>query len=241
MTVRKIRLKIKKSTFRRLRRRLPSPRDLLLVAMGIMLAFIGIRLSHMFDLTPKPLSDKGSITISWLPDTVKRWQQPIEAAGKKYNIDPNLLAIIMTMESGGNPKAHSGSDAQGLMQVTPPTAKDIAQKFLKKAQPQYDLYDGNTSIEFGAAYLAYLRDTFGSTQQGPDWNSTVELIAAGYNGGPGAASSVEKGEGLHDMQTVAYSRDAYNMWRERNAGESPTFQRWSDRGGSHLVDTAKSN
>jgi len=189
----------------------------------------------------KPLSpENGKVTISWLPDSVKQWQKPMEQMGKKYNIDPDLLAILMTMESGGNPKAHSEADAQGLLQVTPPTAKDIAAKFLKKPVSQYDLYDPQTSIEFSAAYLAYLRDTFGTQQQAPDWNVTVELIAAGYNGGPGAAASLEKGEGLHDSQTIMYSRDAYNMWRERHAPSSPTFDRWKERGGSRLLTKAAS-
>ena len=92
---------------------------------------------------------------------------------------------------------------------------------------------------FGTAYLALLRDEFGTTAQGPSWNATVELIAAGYNGGPGASNSLEKGEGLRDPQTVIYSRDAFNMWRERHAASSPTFERWKERGGYILLDKAK--
>lgn len=184
----------------------------------------------------QPKSDH--LTVQWLPATVTRWQEPIVEMAKKYGIDPDLLAIIMTMESGGNPQAHSEADAQGLMQVTPPTAKDIAAKFLKHPVTAYDLFDPRTSIEFGAAYIAHLRDTFGEASQGPGWNTTVELIAAGYNGGPGAANSLEKGEGLRDMQTVSYSRDAYNMWRERHADNSPTFTRWQERGGESLIKAA---
>jgi soluble lytic murein transglycosylase len=157
---------------------------------------------------------------------------------KKYNIDPNFIAIIMTMESGGYSKAKSNDNAQGLMQITPPTAQDISTKFLKTPVTQYNLFDPNTSIEFGAAYLAYLRDQFGTAQQGPDWNATAELVAAGYNGGPGAANSLEQGKGLLDTQTVVYSRDAFNMWRERHASSSPTFDRWKERGGSNLLNLA---
>ena len=73
----------------------------------------------------------------------------------------------------------------------------------------------------------------------PTWNTTVELLAAGYNGGPGAANSVEQGKGLRDTQTVIYSRDAFNMWRERHSAKSPTFDRWKERGGFRLIDKAK--
>jgi soluble lytic murein transglycosylase-like protein len=101
------------------------------------------------------------------------------------------------------------------------------------------LNDPNTNIEFGTAYLAKLRDAFGEWRQGPKWDSTVELVAAGYNGGPGAANRVYKGEGLTDTQTVVYSRDAFNMWRERYTHDSPTYDRWLERGGQTLIDAAK--
>jgi soluble lytic murein transglycosylase-like protein len=152
-----------------------------------------------------------------------------------------LIAIIMALESGGDPKASSSAGATGLMQITPVTANEIAKKFLKNPTSNYNLSDPASNIEFGAAYLAYLRDTFGLWQQGPSWNSTVELVAAGYNGGPGAANSVFKGKGLSDTQTVVYSRDAFNMWRERFQKDSPTYDRWLERGGQALIDAAKAN
>src|SRR6185437_8643165 len=104
---------------------------------------------------------------------------------KRYNIDANFIAIIMTMESGGYSKADSG-EAQGLMQITPATAHDIATRYLKKPVSTYNLLDPQTSIEFGAAYLAELRGIYGEVDQGPSWMYTVELVAAAYNGGFGA-------------------------------------------------------
>jgi hypothetical protein len=64
-------------------------------------------------------------------------------------------------------------------------------------------------------------------------------VAASYNGGPLAGLHLEEGKGLQDPQTVVYSRDAFNMWRERHNGSSPTFDRWKERGGSELIDKAK--
>jgi soluble lytic murein transglycosylase-like protein len=217
-----------------------SLRDCLMVLLGAAVVTAGVTSAHWAKNRQVPLgAGAAQITIPWLPATVKHWQAPITEMAKRYNIDPNVLAIIMTMESGGYAQAKSEAGAIGLMQVTPPTAKDIASKYLKKPQHQYNLQDPRTNIEFGAAYLAFLRHEFGQAAQGPSWNSTVELIAAGYNGGPGAAASVDKGEGLHDEQTVAYSRDAFNMWRERHAKSSPTFDRWKERGGTQLLDLAK--
>jgi len=217
----------------------PGRRDVTMMAIGVFLALgcfsLRIAIKHMqVSLAP----ESPTITTSWIPGTVKHWEGPIDAMAKKYNIDPNFVAIIMTMESGGYAKADSGS-AQGLMQITPETAKDIATKYLKKPVASYNIWDPNTNIEFGVAYLAKLRTVFGSYDQGPSWNYTVELVAAAYNGGPGAANHLYLGKGLTDTQTVIYSRDAFNMWRERHAADSPTFDRWKERGGTTLLDAAE--
>lgn len=217
-----------------------KPRDGFMIFMGAVLVLGSVIIGRMIKDHQTPVPAKtASITSPWIPQTVKRWNGPIAEMAQKYNVDPNLVAIIITMESGGYSKAKSEAGAQGLMQVTLPTAKDIAAKYLKKPQKTYNLMDPRTNIEFGTAYLAYLRSEFGEASQGPSWNATVELMAAGYNGGPGAANYLEQGRGLEDTQTVVYSRDAFNMWRERNAAKSPTYDRWLERGGSELIDLAK--
>lgn len=179
------------------------------------------------------------VTIAWAPESVVRWDDTIDEMARKYSIDPNLIAIIMTLESGGYSKAVSGAGAVGLMQITPPTAGDIARKHLKLPVTTYDLQDPKTNIEFGVAYLAYLRGLFGDPQHDPTGYNTVELIAAGYNGGPGAAKKLRDGQGLTSTETVSYSRDAANMWRERQAASSPTYTRWLERGGQNLINKAK--
>lgn len=214
-------------------------RDAAFLIMGALVVIGGVSVMNIIAARQAPLAPQSTdITSPWVPDSVKHWKTPVAKMAKKYNIDPNLLAIIMTLESGGNPKAESEAGAKGLMQITAPTGKDIAAKFLKQPRTHYDLFDPETNIEFGAAYLAYLRDEFGTVKQGPEWTATVELIAAGYNGGPGAANNLEQGKGLRDTQTVIYSRDAFNMWRERHAQESPTYDRWLERGGIDLVEKA---
>jgi soluble lytic murein transglycosylase len=220
----------------------PARRDWLFLFSGAAAVLIIWGVSSFITHSRLPLKPQAdSITASWIPATVKKWQAPIDEMAKKYQVDPNFIAIIMTMESGGDPKADSPAGAKGLMQITNVTAKEIAAKFLKQPIAKYNLSDPKTNIEFGVAYLAYLRDTFGEWQQGPTWNTTAELVAAGYNGGPGAANSVYKGDGLTDTQTVVYSRDAFNMWRERFAHDSPTYDRWLERGGQILIDNAKKN
>lgn len=215
-------------------------KDWVMLVTGGLIVLLGVFIVNLFKQSETPLSPESSkITSPWVPQTVKSYEKPITEMAKKYDLDPNLIAIIITLESGGYSKAKSEVGAEGLMQLMPATAKDTAARYIKKPQKKYNLQDPRTNIEFGTAYLAMLRDEYGTAKQGPSWDSTVELIAAAYNGGFGAANAIEKGEGLNDAQTVVYSRDAFNMWRERHAKKSPTFERWKERGGIELIKKAQ--
>jgi soluble lytic murein transglycosylase-like protein len=216
--------------------------DLIAGFIGIAVAVLIFVIVIMINRSAVPLRPQtATIDSPWIPVTVKHWEPQIDAMAKKYNIDPNFLAIIMTLESGGDPKANSGQ-ATGLMQITPATATDIARKYLKVPVSKYDLYDPNTSIEFGAAYLNLLRNTFGDYTQAPSYNLTAEAVGAGYNGGPGAANNLLAGKGLTDEQTVLYSRNVFYFWRERHAAKSPAYLRWRDEsGGIRLIQAAEKN
>lgn len=211
-----------------------------MVLAGVVIASAGFGMAaYVHDhRTAIPYRSAG-IDAPWMPPTVKRWSATIDQMGKKYNVDPDLIAIIMTLESGGYDKAGSDAGAQGLMQITPLTAKDIASMYLKKPVSTYDIWDPRTNIEFGTAYLAKLRDTFQKPDQGPSWDFTVERVAASYNAGFIGGLHLQEGKGIHDEQALVYSRDAFNMWRERHAQDSPTFDRWKERGGIRLLDAAK--
>ena len=218
-------------------------RDLLLLSVGAVIALVLVVAATLIKRAQEvPVEPQtANISSSWIPPTVKRWEGLIDEMAKKYAIDPTLIAIIMTLESGGYSQARSEANAEGLMQITPPTAKDIAAKYLKKPTKSYNLLDPRTNIEFGTAYLAHLRQVFGESTEGMAAvdNATVELIAAGYNGGPGAAGKLYRGQGLASSETDRYSWDAHNMWRERHVPTSPAYQRWLERGGFRLIDKAR--
>lgn len=180
----------------------------------------------------------GDVAIQWLPKSVMRFENKINQNARSYDIDANLVALIMTFESGGYTRADSGA-AQGLMQVTPYTGQDIAKKFVHEPRDEFDLFDVDTSIEFGAAYLGYLRNEFCANATKISPMSCAEIIAAGYNGGPGAANSLQSGKGLEAEETVIYSRNVYNAYREKSANKSPTYQRWYEAGGKRLIDSAQ--
>ena len=95
---------------------------------------------------------------------------------KKYNIDPALLAAVILQESRFNPKATSSKGAKGLMQFMPSTGATMAKE--TGHWPNYDLYDPETSIEFGAAHI---RDMM------VKYNNNLDAALAAYNAGTGNA------------------------------------------------------
>jgi hypothetical protein len=168
----------------------------------------------------------GAIRIPWLPATVEPWRDELGAAALRYGVDPELLAIVVLVESGGNPAARSPSGAMGLMQVMP-----------FHFGPGQDGYDTTTNIDVWARYLAQQLRAFGSADD-PDWQRSVELAAAAYNGGPG---SVQRwlGGGSLPGESASYRSWVGGMWRERHLSRSDTYERWLAAGGSRLVATAE--
>lgn len=229
----------------------PKRREILLgataLSFGVFMTLIATNVvsrleSGSIALSPGNGTAEGRLTTAWLPETVTRWRPAIEKYATKYHVDPNLIAIIMTVESGGDPHASSGV-AKGLMQVTDPTAGDIAHRILKEKRATYDLYEPDTSIEFGAAYIRYLTDQLGDVSQGPSWDETVILVSAGYNGGLAASRAYRlhgwQGLADYDTQTLNYARYVHVMWAERHDPLSFSYRYWHDAAnGSHLIEQA---
>lgn len=219
----------------------PSRRDLLAAFVGAGTAVIltgavatEMQMEKQHKPPPKALP-YAAVAIPWLPETVRHWERLINEMAQKYNVNANVVAIIMTIESGGFSGAASGAGAQGLMQVTPGSAANITANYMHPPLTAYDLNNPRTNVEIGTAFIAHLRDTFSEP-----WDDyTVELIAAGYNAGGGNAGRLWRGEGLPSAEATSYSRDVMNMWRERRNPTSPTYQRWYDRGGFRLIDRAR--
>lgn len=92
----------------------------------------------------------------------------IEAAARKYKVDPDLVEAIVSVESGGNPNAESPAGAQGLMQLMPATAASLGVS---------NAFDPVQNIEGGVRYLSQLLDYYGGD---------LTKALAGYNAGPGA-------------------------------------------------------
>lgn len=176
-----------------------------------------------------------TIGISWLPKTVDYWRDGLERLGAANKVDPELLAIIVLVESGGNPEAKSKSGALGLMQIIPITGKHIAIERKLPAAPPTKLTDPDYNLDFGSWYIGHQLASF---EVAGDRTRTVELAAAAYNGGPNKLKRHLNGAESLSNETQRYVQWVGGMWRERRKDRSSTYAKWWDAGGERLVRAA---
>ena len=73
-------MKMKRLKLARSRRKFVtvSHRDGFMICVGVALALLALVAGRaMRSAQPTPVAASGGITIPWVPDTVKQWQQPI--------------------------------------------------------------------------------------------------------------------------------------------------------------------
>ena len=99
----------------------------------------------------------------------------IRREAARNNLDPAWVAAEIRAESVFDPNARSSADARGLMQVLPGTGAAVAAKLGMPWKGGESLYDADTNIALGSAYLRQLMDKYGGKPY---------QVIAGYNAGP---------------------------------------------------------
>jgi murein DD-endopeptidase MepM/ murein hydrolase activator NlpD len=98
---------------------------------------------------------------SAVPASVTQWWGTLEPLARQYDVDPLLVAAVMTQESGGDPFARSWAGANGLMQVLDGP------------------FEPNSNLESGIHILATQLQAF----------KNVRAALAAYNAGPGLSDA----------------------------------------------------
>jgi soluble lytic murein transglycosylase len=113
-------------------------------------------------------------TLSYVyPKAFSPW---IEGEAKKYNLNPVLIRSLIRQESAFGIRAQSTSNAQGLMQLIPPTAQDVARRLgLKKLEFPEDVFRPEINIPLGTFYISMMLDQF---------SGNVPFALGAYNAGP---------------------------------------------------------
>lgn len=95
------------------------------------------------------------------------YEDIIQEAADKYDMDPALIRAVMQAESAFHPYAVSRAGAEGLMQLMPALANEMGVA---------DSFDPRENIMGGARYLKRLLDYH---------KGDLDLALASYNAGPG--------------------------------------------------------
>ncbi|MBY0563427.1 MAG: lytic transglycosylase domain-containing protein [Hyphomonadaceae bacterium] len=94
-----------------------------------------------------------------------------------FALDRALIFAIVRQESYFNPKAVSVSNARGLMQLLPSTARDMDRSTNYRREPAA-LFEPGLNMRLGQSYVRWLMERFHN-------DGDLGRIFAAYNGGPG--------------------------------------------------------
>ena len=148
-----------------------------------------------------------SISPIFTPE-IQYWERQILRWAADYNLDPNLVATVMQIESCGNPEAHSSAGAMGLFQVMP-------FHFSALDNP----YDPDTNARRG---MAYLQRSLIAVEGNPG------LALAGYNGGI-SIISMPQSQWAEETQRYFYWGSGIYTDAASSATESARLNEWLSR------------
>src|SRR3989344_170180 len=187
--------------------------------------------------------------IKWLPEVMKPVLGLLTDACNRHRVDPRFCVIVALVESAGNHRAVSNKGAVGIMQIMPNTASLIA----TERQIDFSIYNDWENVDAGAWLLADELSYFGLPEsQDPDWQRTVTLAAAAYNGGRVPASRIDydtlvvggdcalrypdQPELGYDDEMRRYACWVGGLWQDRNLEQSDNFDKWHVYGQKLITD-----
>lgn len=151
---------------------------------------------------PVPVQQASQKTAKMLPIADPKIEKVIQDMATRHGVDVNLIKAIIKAESNNNPKAVSSKGAQGLMQLMPPTARNLGVA---------NSLDPAQNVDGGVRYLKQLMALY---------SGNLELSMAAYNAGPGA---VERHGGIPPYrETQQYVKKIGNLYGSlRSQTETP--------------------
>jgi hypothetical protein len=180
--------------------------------IGFLLAFFTAKIpihATTFQTTKADIAPLFTPEVDYWAASILRW-------ANASNLDPNLVAVIMQIESCGDPSAQSSAGAMGLFQVMP-------FHFFIVDNP----YDPDTNAARGLAYLKRSLDLSGGQ---------IDLALAGYNAGLGVIIS-----GYRPAETIRYVYWGEGIYADAQKGlsKSPRLDEWLNAGGAGLCNRAR--
>ena len=127
--------------------------------------------------------DRAVVGMNGPPDDLRYYslrfpmhhESDIRVQSQVNALDPAWVAGQTRAESSFMPRARSGADARGLMQLLPGTGQLVAKRLGLPWQGGESLYDPATNIRLGTAYLRQMLDRY---------DGLPYVAIAAYNAGP---------------------------------------------------------
>lgn len=186
--------------------------------ISALLAAWSSRLPHVQQQPLASAASTGGIAPLFTPE-VQFWDESLQQWASQANLDPNLAATVMQIESCGHPEIRSSAGASGLFQVMP-------FHFLALE----DALDPQTNARRG---LDYLRRGLESAA------GDFRLALAGYNGGLGLIGQPESRWPAETQRYVYWGSGIYAD-AAQGLASSPRLQEWLNAGGGSLCQKARS-
>jgi soluble lytic murein transglycosylase-like protein len=164
-----------------------------------------------------PAGSSGTLAALFTPE-IQYWAASLERWAAQNNLDVNLAATVMQIESCGNPAARSSAGAIGLFQVMP-----------FHFYSSDNAYDPDTNAQRGLAYLRRALDAAAGD---------ARLALAGYNGGIGV---IGRPEWAWPAETIRYVRWGFPIYTDatQNTSRSDGLDKWLAATGGSLCRMAK--
>jgi soluble lytic murein transglycosylase-like protein len=161
-----------------------------------------------------PVPEEG-ISDLFTPE-IQYWEEDILAWAVDFEMDPNLIAAVMQIESCGYSRAKSAAGAMGLFQVMPHHFKN-----------REDPYDPDTNAYRGLSWLQQTLRSGGSTA----------MALASYNAG------IARAKNPHldwPAETRRYVFWGINLYQDAADGYETSYalDNWLSKGGSALCSRA---
>lgn len=155
--------------------------------------------------TTESQSSSASTIAPFFSDNVHQWESEIVSWALTYDIDPNLIATVMQIESCGNPHAVSSANAQGLFQVMP-----------YHFSPGEYMHNPDINAKRGMNYLKEALEYH---------HGDVRLALAAYNGGLTTSTWAEHYWPQETQRYVYWGTQIYED-ATNNALESMRYNEW---------------